>query len=154
MKDAPIYKAKFTLPHNVALGVNLSLPIYIEHLGGYHIIEEIDEYVDPQTPVEVTLIKMLSGNASENLTYIPTTDGCIVVYNNKTGEWFLNGTSNIEGEFGRVVGQVPDHLPYPHSYAVFSAGFYSWFIDQHGVITHGMGIGNTFNMEPFKPIGI
>lgn len=50
-------KAYFLLPKYVVNDIDLTLPIYIDKLGGYHIIEQISEYRDGQNVVEVDLIK-------------------------------------------------------------------------------------------------
>lgn len=51
--------AKFLLPLQEIIDLKLYEPIYVEHLGGFFIIEEVSEYVDNVTPVVVKLIKLL-----------------------------------------------------------------------------------------------
>ena len=51
-------KPMFLLPLSEIRNLDLREPIYIEKLGGYYIIEEIDGYVDSTTPVMVKLIKL------------------------------------------------------------------------------------------------
>ncbi len=52
-------EAEFLLPIREVKEVDMSEPIYVEGLGGFYIIEEIQEYVNEQTPVKVKLIKMI-----------------------------------------------------------------------------------------------
>lgn len=52
-------EATFLLPTIEVLEVDMSEPIYVEGLGGFYIIEEIQEYIDAQTPVKIKLIKMI-----------------------------------------------------------------------------------------------
>lgn len=51
-------EAKFLLPINVVKELDLSKPVYVEDLGGFFIIEEVSEYVNAQTTVNVKLIKL------------------------------------------------------------------------------------------------
>lgn len=51
-------QSKFLLPLDVVKNIKLEEPIYINNLGGFYIIEEIEEYIDAQTPVNVKLIKL------------------------------------------------------------------------------------------------
>lgn len=60
-------KAKFMLPVEVVRTLDLSKPVFIEELGGFFIIEEISEYVNGQTLVEVKLIKLID-NLGESFT--------------------------------------------------------------------------------------
>ncbi len=50
---------KFLLPVEVIRDLDLSIPIYVDKLGGYYIIEEVAEYKDESTPVTVKLIKVV-----------------------------------------------------------------------------------------------
>lgn len=50
---------KFLLPVHVVRTLDISEPIYINELGGFYIIEEIAEYVDSKTVVNVKLIKLI-----------------------------------------------------------------------------------------------
>lgn len=50
---------KFLLPVSVVRGLDISKPIYVSDLGGFYIIEEISEYVDSKTMVNVKLIKLI-----------------------------------------------------------------------------------------------
>ena len=61
-------KPTFLLPQREIRNLNLKDPVYISHLGGYYIIEEISEYQDEITPVEVSLIKLPNdwGSPAEN----------------------------------------------------------------------------------------
>lgn len=52
-------EATFILPVEKIREVDMSQPIYIEGLGGFYIIEEIQEYINSQTPVKIKLIKMI-----------------------------------------------------------------------------------------------
>lgn len=52
-------EAFFLLPVSIFREVKLYEPIYVEQLGGYYIIEEISEYTDQSTPVQISLIKLL-----------------------------------------------------------------------------------------------
>jgi hypothetical protein len=49
----------FLIPVQVIKTLDISEPIYVEKLGGFFIIERIEEYVDAQTLVKVHLIKLL-----------------------------------------------------------------------------------------------
>lgn len=51
-------EAVFLLPISVVKTFDISLPIYVETLGGFYIVEEIGEYEDDLTPVKVNLIKL------------------------------------------------------------------------------------------------
>tara|TARA_R110000822_G_scaffold161_1_gene699 strand:- start:7892 stop:10006 length:2115 start_codon:yes stop_codon:yes gene_type:complete len=48
----------FLLPYEQIEGLDIKLPIYVSHLGGFYIIEEVEAYEDEQTPVTVKLIKL------------------------------------------------------------------------------------------------
>jgi hypothetical protein len=50
--------ATFLLPIDEIKNLKLSHPIYVEGLGGFYIIEKVEEYVDSVTPVKVKLIKL------------------------------------------------------------------------------------------------
>ena len=50
---------EFLLPTEVIRTLDLSKPVYIEELNGFYIIEEVAEYVDSTTPVNVKLIKLV-----------------------------------------------------------------------------------------------
>lgn len=52
-------QATFLIPLEVIKDLDLAEPIYVSKLGGFYIIEEIPEYTNSQTPVEVKLIKLL-----------------------------------------------------------------------------------------------
>lgn len=52
-------QATFLLPLNLIKNLELAEPIYVESLGGFYIIEEVEEYTDAQTPVKVKLIKLI-----------------------------------------------------------------------------------------------
>jgi hypothetical protein len=49
----------FLIPVDVIKDLKIYEPIYVERLGGFFIIEEIEEYIDGHTPVKVKLIKLL-----------------------------------------------------------------------------------------------
>ena len=49
----------FLIPVDEMKTLDMSEPIYVEGLGGFYIIEEVQEYVDAQTPVNIKLIKMI-----------------------------------------------------------------------------------------------
>lgn len=51
-------QATFLLPILVLRTFDISLPVYIESLGGFYIVEEIEEYTDNVTLVKVNLIKL------------------------------------------------------------------------------------------------
>jgi hypothetical protein len=55
---APRVEDTFLLPISVVKGFDLSEPVYIEDLGGFYIVEEIAEYSNEVTPVNVKLIKL------------------------------------------------------------------------------------------------
>lgn len=52
---------KFLIPVDVIRNIDLTSPIYIEQMGGFYIIEEISEYQNSQTPVEIKVIKLVDG---------------------------------------------------------------------------------------------
>lgn len=52
---------KFLIPVDVIKNLDLSIPVYIEDLGGYYIIEEVAEYINSSTLVNVKLIKIIDG---------------------------------------------------------------------------------------------
>lgn len=59
--------ATFLLPTFVVQNFDISLPVYVESLGGFYIVEQIGEYVDDLTLVKVDLIKLpLSGRDSQS----------------------------------------------------------------------------------------
>jgi hypothetical protein len=51
-------QASFLLPILVIQTLDLSKPVFIETLGGFYIIEEVEEYTDNLTVVKVNLIKL------------------------------------------------------------------------------------------------
>lgn len=51
-------QATFLLPILVLQTFDISIPIYVESLGGFYIVEEIEEYTDNLTLVKVNLIKL------------------------------------------------------------------------------------------------
>jgi len=51
-------QATFLLPIVVLQTFDISLPVYVESLGGFYIVEEIEEYTDDVTLVKVNLIKL------------------------------------------------------------------------------------------------
>lgn len=51
-------QATFLLPILVLQTFDISLPVYVEALGGFYIVEEIEEYTDNVTLVKVNLIKL------------------------------------------------------------------------------------------------
>lgn len=51
-------QATFLLPILVLRNFDISLPVYIESLGGFYIVEGIEEYTDDVTLVKVNLIKL------------------------------------------------------------------------------------------------
>lgn len=51
-------QATFLLPISVIKNFDISLPVYIVSLGGFYIVEEIEEYRDNLTVVKVNLIKL------------------------------------------------------------------------------------------------
>ncbi len=63
--------SKFLLPLNVIKELKLEEPIYINDLGGFYIIEEVEEYIDAQTPVNVKLIKLPIDDFVEPLPNVP-----------------------------------------------------------------------------------
>jgi len=52
-------EAKFLLPVSEIKELDLSKPVFVEGLGGFFIVEEIAEYVNAQTTVNVKLIKLV-----------------------------------------------------------------------------------------------
>ncbi|AGO49029.1 structural protein [Cellulophaga phage phi13:1] len=63
--DAIKVPSKFLLPASEIKNLDLSIPIFVENLGGYYIIEEVAEYINSSTPVVVKLIKLVDGIFSE-----------------------------------------------------------------------------------------
>ena len=57
--------AKFLIPVEVMRFLDLSMPIYVEGLGGFYIIEKIEEYINSQTIVNVKLIKLIDNLITE-----------------------------------------------------------------------------------------
>ena len=67
-------EAEFLLPINVFKNIDLTYPVYINDLNGFYIIEEVEEYSDEETPVNVKLIKLpdvesSSDNGTESIDY-------------------------------------------------------------------------------------
>lgn len=52
---------KFLLPSDLVRNLDLTIPVYIEQMGGFYVIEEISEYENPQKKVIVKVIKMVDG---------------------------------------------------------------------------------------------
>lgn len=52
-------EASFLVPIDVMNSLDMSNPIYVGDLGGYFIIEKIEEYIDSKTPVVVKMIKLI-----------------------------------------------------------------------------------------------
>jgi len=52
-------ETSFLLPVLDVGDFDLSIPVYVEELGGFYIVEEIAEYTNSQTPVRVKLIKLI-----------------------------------------------------------------------------------------------
>lgn len=52
-------EAQFLIPVDVMKNLDMSKPIYIEELGGFYIIEKIEEYIDAKTPCTIKLIKLI-----------------------------------------------------------------------------------------------
>ena len=50
----------FLLPLDEIRNLDLRVPIYLQQLGGFYIIEEVKEYVDSETIVKIKLIKLSS----------------------------------------------------------------------------------------------
>lgn len=59
---------QFLIPHDVISKFDITIPIYVEELGGFWIIEEVAEYVDDVTPVTLKLIKMTDDILSEDVS--------------------------------------------------------------------------------------
>lgn len=57
--EAVRVETMFLLPVTQVGDFDLSVPVYVEELGGFYIIEEIAEYSNAQTPVRVKLIKLI-----------------------------------------------------------------------------------------------
>jgi hypothetical protein len=51
--------SKFLLPVNVIKTLDITKPVYVNDLGGYYIIEQISEYVDSKTAVNIKLIRLV-----------------------------------------------------------------------------------------------
>lgn len=51
--------ANFLVPVEVMTNLDMSAPIYVEELGGFYIIEKVEEYVNGITPVKIKLIKLI-----------------------------------------------------------------------------------------------
>ena len=52
-------KASFLISPSVFVKFDIKQPIYLRQLGGYFIVEEVEEYENGESPVKVTLIKLL-----------------------------------------------------------------------------------------------
>ena len=52
-------EAQFLIPVDRMNTLDMSLPVYVEELGGFFIIEQIQEYINGQTPVTIKLIKLI-----------------------------------------------------------------------------------------------
>lgn len=52
---------KFLLPSDLVRNLDLTIPIYIEQMGGFYAIEEISEYENAQEKVIVKVIKIVEG---------------------------------------------------------------------------------------------
>ena len=52
-------KCSFLIPLSIFIKFDIKQPIYIRQLGGYFIVEEIQEYENGENAVKVTLIKLL-----------------------------------------------------------------------------------------------
>ena len=61
VQDSIKARPKFLLPTDVARGLDLTIPVYIEQLGGFYIVEELGEYENPQNQVTVEVIRLISG---------------------------------------------------------------------------------------------
>jgi hypothetical protein len=64
-------QATFLIPLNIIKNLDLSRPIYIRKLGGFYIIEEVEEYTDAQTTVRVKLIKLLIEDKQASAPTLP-----------------------------------------------------------------------------------
>lgn len=51
--------AQFLIPVDVMSNLDMSKPIYVEELGGYYIIEKVEQYVNAHIPVTLKLIKLI-----------------------------------------------------------------------------------------------
>ena len=71
----------FLIPVEVMKTLDISEPIYVEGLGGYYIIEKIDEYVDAQTKVKVHLIKLLDESPVPEEPGAPSVIDLVLNYN-------------------------------------------------------------------------
>mgnify|MGYP003665469843 FL=1 len=49
----------FLISPSVFVKFDIKQPIYLRQLGGYFIVEEVEEYENGESPVKVTLIKLL-----------------------------------------------------------------------------------------------
>lgn len=54
-------RPRFLLPIDVVRNLDLTLPVYIEQLGGFYIVEEVGEYENPQEIVTIQVIKLIDG---------------------------------------------------------------------------------------------
>ena len=50
---------QFLLPVSVIKELDITKPVYVDKLGGFYIVEEISEYIDSKTVVNVKLIKLI-----------------------------------------------------------------------------------------------
>lgn len=82
-------QATFLLPVDVVKELDLSIPVYIEEMGGFYIIEEISEYMNAQTQVKVKLIKLIDGIGVER----PRVPSAINLIGEYTGNSFYRGSS-------------------------------------------------------------
>lgn len=65
-------QATFLLPLLVVQTLDLSKPVFIENLGGFYIVEQVEEYTDNLTTVKVSLIKL--PNPPSTPEEIPSSD--------------------------------------------------------------------------------
>lgn len=64
-------EAVFLLPVDIISNLDLSKPVYIEGMGGFFIIEEVSQYLNPQTTVRVKLIKLIDNIKDSNNPITP-----------------------------------------------------------------------------------
>lgn len=117
----------FLIPVSVISTLDLSLPIYIEGLGGFFIIEEIEEYINQVTPVVVKLIKLIELEISTD----PPSSSTTLVGN-------YNGGSDYQGGLTRITNDTLLVGGYQGS-STYTATLENEFIFKELVGTYGGG---------------
>lgn len=110
--------ATLFLPVDIFHDLDLGKPVYIEGLGGYFIIEEIEEYVNARTPVVAKLIKLIE--PTEDVPTPPRSTELIGGY---------NGSSSYSATLTRLTNDTNLVGSYSGS-STYSATLYYHFPDK------------------------